>query len=548
MTVAELLVKCLETEGVRYVFGVPGEETEELLFAFENSPITFVPCRHEQGAAFIANVWGRLTGRVGVCLATLGPGATNLVTGIADANLDKAPAIAITAQGGLTRLHQESHQRLDIISMFKAITKWNAVINSPGVVSEIVRKAVKLAEYEKPGVTHIELPEDVAKEEVALDQKPIPPLRTPRARADDNVLDRAISFLREAKRPLIVVGNGAVREDASGPLRALSSIHGIPVVSTFMGKGIVSDKSEQSLMTMGLGFRDYVNEAVDTSDLILTVGYDIVEYPPHRWNPEAAKRILHFDFTPADVYRHYNPVVEVIGELAAGLASLDRKLAAAKIFFDREWYGCIRRRIIDDIVSYRNEDGRFTIPGTLNVIRRILADDGVLISDVGSHKLWISRNFPTYCPNGCIVSNGLASMGIALPGGIAAALINPGRQVVAAMGDGGFLMNSQELETAKRLGVGFTAVIFNDNDYGLISWKQKQSRGRSISTRITNPDFKSYAESFGIKGYKPETVTELEDHLATAITSRELAVVEVAVDSQVNQHLVSKLQSFWQGR
>ena len=336
MNVAELLIKCLETEGVRYVFGVPGEENEELLFALEESPIQFVPCRHEQGAAFIANVWGRITGRVGVCLSTLGPGATNLITGVADANLDKAPMIAITAQGGLSRMHQESHQRLDIVSIFRAITKWNSAIGSPRVVSEVVRKAVKLAEYEKPGATHIELSEDVAKEQVDPNQRPIAPLRAPRPNPDSNSLDRAVSFLREAKRPLIIVGNGAIRDDASEPLRALSSTYGIPVVSTFMGKGIVSDKSEQSLMTMGLGFRDYVNEAVQTADLILSVGYDIVEYPPHRWNPEATKRILHFDYMPADVYRHYNPMVEMIGSLSAGLACLDSRLRSIRVAFDRE--------------------------------------------------------------------------------------------------------------------------------------------------------------------------------------------------------------------
>jgi acetolactate synthase-1/2/3 large subunit len=548
MNVTELLVKCLETEGVRYVFGVPGEETEELLFALEDSPITFVPCRHEQGAAFIANVWGRLTGRVGVCLSTLGPGATNLITGVADANLDKAPVVAITAQGGLSRMHQESHQRLDILSMFKAITKWNSAIGSPRVVSEVVRKAVKLAEYEKPGATHIELSEDVAAEVVDTNQRPIAPIRAPRPNPDNDTIDRAVSFLREAKRPLVIVGNGAIRDNASEPLRALSSTHGIPVVSTFMGKGIVSDRSEQSLMTMGLGFRDFVMEAIQAADLILTAGYDIVEYPPHRWNPDATKRILHFDTMPADVYRHYNPLVEVIGSLSSGLASLDRKLTASGEVFDREWYGTTWQRIRDDIDGYRNEHARFTIPGTLNVLRRIMEDDGILISDVGSHKLWISRNFPTYRPNGCIVSNGLASMGIALPGAIAAKLIDPARQVVAAMGDGGFLMNSQELETAKRLGVGFTALIFNDNDYGLISWKQKQSRGRSTSTRLSNPDFRAYAESFGIRGYRPRTSGELEDQLSAAVTLNELAVIEVPVDARVNQDLISKLQMFWDSR
>ena len=548
MNVAELLVKCLETEGVRYIFGVPGEETEELLFALEDSPIAFVPCRHEQGAAFIANVWGRLTGRAGVCLSTLGPGATNLITGVADANLDKAPLVAITAQGGLSRLHQESHQRLDILSMFKSITKWNAAIGSPRVISEVVRKAVKLAEYEKPGATHIELSEDVARELVDTSQRPIPALRAPRSNPDTDTLDRAVSFIREAKRPLIIVGNGAIRDGASEPLRAFSSTHGIPVVATFMGKGIVSDRSDQSLMTMGLGFRDYVNEAVQGADLIITAGYDIVEYPPHRWNPDANKRILHFDQVPADVYRHYNPLVEVVGSISSGVAFVDHKLSAIGAMFDRDWYSDIRRRIHEDINSYRNDRERFTIPGTLNALRRIMEDDGILISDVGSHKLWISRNYPTYRPNGCIISNGLASMGIALPGAIAAKLIDPARQVVAAMGDGGFLMNSQELETAKRLGAGFTALIFNDNDYGLISWKQTQSKGRSTSTRLTNPDFRAYAESFGIKGYRPQTAWELEDQLSAAVTSNELSVIEVPVDPQVNQDLVTKLQMYWDSR
>lgn len=544
MTAAELFVKCLENEGVSHVFGVPGEENEDLLFALADSPIEFVPCRHEQGAAFIANVWGRLTGKAGVCLATLGPGATNLITAVADAHLDKAPVVAITAQGGLTRLHHESHQQIDIVNMFRPITKWNVSVTSPVIVSEVVRKAFKLAEMEKPGAVHIELPENVADLEVAAE--PIEPKRVRRPGADYRAVDGTIELLRAAERPLVLAGNGAIRKLASKHLRIFVETHGLPVASTFMGKGAVSDHAEQSLLAIGLGFKDYVIEAVEQSDLVLTVGYDIAEYAPDRWNPKGDKSIVHIDFNAAEVYQNYNPDVEVVGDISAALWELNRRLAEEDLGFDTEWYAPVRRRILDDIAGYSMEDGTpFTLPGALNVIRETLADDGLLISDVGSHKMWICRNFPTYCPGGCIVSNGLASMGIALPGGIAAALVDPKRQVVAAMGDGGFLMNAQELETAKRLGVGFTVVVFNDNDYGLISWKQHQSRGRSVSTRIGNPDIVAFAESFGIAGYRPESVSELRQVLGSTIGSGELAVVEVPIDARVNNELVEKLRRYF---
>ena len=546
MKVSDLFVKCLENEGVRYVFGVPGEENEDLLFSMENSFIQFVPTRHEQGAAFIANVWGRLTGRAGVCLATLGPGATNLVTGVADANLDKAPVVAITGQGGLTRLHHESHQYLDIVSMFKPITKWNVAISSPDVVTEVVRKAFKVAEYEKPGATHIELSEDVAKQKAQIKLKPISPKRVRRPSPDYKAMNRTIELLKGARRPLIIAGNGAIRKLASKHLTQFVRKHKIPVACTFMGKGAISDRMEQSLLSIGLGFKDYVMEAVETADLILTIGYDVAEYAPQMWNPTGEKKIIHIDFAPAEAYAHYDPEVEVVGDVSGALWELNSNLSNEELEFDVKWYKPIRRRIIEDIRSYELRDGEaFTIPGALNIIREILDDDGLLISDVGSHKMWIARNFPTCCPNGCIISNGLASMGISLPGAIAASLIDPQRQIVAAMGDGGFLMNSQELETAKRLGVGFTAVIFNDNDYGLISWKQSMSRGRSVSTRIDNPDFKAYAESFGINGYRPQSLTELKEQLRTAITSRELCVVEVPVDPRVNNALIEKLNKYW---
>ena len=540
MKVSDLVVKCLENEGVRYVFGVPGEENEDLLFSLESSSIIFVPTRHEQGAAFMADVWGRLTGKAGVCLATLGPGATNLITGVADAFLDKSPLVAITGQAGLGRLQRESHQYLDVVNLFHPITKWNGSIGTPQVVAEMVRKAFKVAESEKPGAAHLELPEDVAKLEST--QQPLRSVRVRRPDPDRKALTDAASLLAASKKPLIIAGNGAIRKLASSQLRALVEAYRIPVVNTFMGQGAISDASPQSLFTIGLGFRDIVMDAVDQADVVITVGYDIAEYAPRCWNPHGTKRIIHIDFTPAEVYTHYQPLVELVADISAILRELHRELKRLSCRFDASWYAPIRRRIIDDIASYDLKDGEpFTVPGTLNILRTLMGDDDLLISDVGSHKIWIARNFPVNCPNGCLISNGLASMGIALPGAVAAALHDPQRRIVAAMGDGGFLMNSQELETAQRLGVAFTVLIFNDNDYGLISWKQQMNRGHATGTRLTNPDFKAYAESFGITGYQPKTLAELKQHLAEALSSKKLCVVEVPVDQRVNYELVQRL-------
>ncbi len=546
MKVTDLFVKCLENEGVKYIFGVPGEENEDFLFSLEGSSIQFIPCRHEQGAAFMANVWGRITGRAGVCLATLGPGATNLITGVADANLDKAPLVALTAQGGITRMHQESHQYIDIVHMFGPITKWNSAISSPEVVSEVVRKAFRAAQAEKPGATHIELSEDLAAGEVVHKVTPIPARRVRRPAPDYKAINSTIELLESAKRPLIIAGNGAIRKLASKHLTAFVERHGIPVTTTFMGKGALSDDSPLSLGSIGLGFvRDYVMEAVDQADLILTVGYDIAEFQPEKWNPDG-KKVVHIDFIPAEVYAHYEVDVEVVGDISGTIWDLDQKLSDRDLSFDRQWFTPIRERIQRFRQRCVLEDGQpFTVPGALHEIRQVLDPCGLLISDVGSHKMWVGRNFPTLCPNGCIISNGLASMGIALPGAVAASLADPGRQVVAVMGDGGFMMNSQELETAKRLGVGCTIIIFNDNDYGLISWKQKLSRGRSIFTRLGNPDFKAFVESFGITAYRPENLAELRETLRETIPSGELSVVEIPVDPSINMKLVENLNSYW---
>ncbi len=614
MTVAELFVQCLEKEEVSHIFGVPGEENESLLFALEKSSITFVPCRHEQAAAFIADVFGRLTGKAGVCMGTLGPGATNLITGVADAHLDKAPLVAITAQGGLDRLHHESHQKIDIVNMFRPITKWNGSVTSQEVVAEMVCKAFREAEQEKPGATHIELSEDVADLEVDPSMKPMEPKRPRRPASDYKALLRSVELIGKAERPLILAGNGAIRKLASKHLTEFAERHEIPVASTFMGKGALSDRSDFSLGAIGLGFRDYIAEAFEEADLIITVGYDIAEYPPEKWNQGRTKQIIHIDFDPAEVYAEYDPDVEVVGDISAALWELNRthspkhsqqrgnsdepasshwhdtpqKLGTSshrsgtshqsgtsqkpgtsqqsgishqfgssgrddestgdELFrsMEKGWFEPVRDRIRKDLESSRPaDDDVLTVPGSLHVIRKVMEDDGLLISDVGTHKMWIARNYPTYCPNGCLISNGLASMGIALPGAIAAALHQPDRQIVAAMGDGGFMMNAQDLETARRLDVAFTAIVFNDNDYGLISWKQQLSRQHSVSTQIGNPDFPAFARSFGVEGHRAESTEHFERLLRRSMEQRKLTVIEVPISTHVNNDLVERLTSYW---
>ncbi len=548
MTVAELFVQCLKNEGIRYIFGVPGEENQDLLLALADAEdIEFIPCRHEQGAAFIANVWGRLTGKAGVCLGTLGPGATNLLTGVADANLDKAPLIAITGQGGLTRLHHESHQNIDVVQMFGPITKWNTAVKAPQVVPEVIRKAFKVAETEKPGATHIELSEDVAKLEVSASLKPLDCGIVGRTAPDPESISASFRLIEQAKKPMIIAGNGAIRNGASEELTQLVKDTKLPIVSTFMGKGAVSDRMPQSLFSIGLGLKDYVMEAVERADLVLTVGYDIAEYSPDEWNPNRDKTIIHIDFEPAEVYDSYIPKVEIVGDIAKTISQLNKKICDGGLFDNsKEWYKPIRQRIEEDIHNYSLTEGdSFTVPGVINLVREILPDDGLVISDVGAHKMWIARNFPTYSANGCIISNGLASMGIALPGGIAASMIDPNRPVVAMMGDGGALMNIQELETAYRLGVHSTFIVFNDNDYGLIKWKQEMSKGRNAYTELGNPDFKKLAESFGIEGHKPTSVSELKSILEETIPSKKLTLIEIPVDAGVNEELVEKLESYW---
>ena len=526
MKVSDLLVECLEREGVEHVFGLPGEEMEDLLFSLRDSSITFVPVRHEQGAAFMADVHGRLTGDAGVCLATLGPGATNLLTGVADAHLDKSPLVAITAQGGLERLHQESHQAIDVLRTFASVTKWNTQLDSPDIVHESARKAFKVAQHEKPGATHLELPEDVAAAETAT--RPMEPGgRVPFAAPNPDTLDRVEELLRASHRPILLAGNGTVRTDAAGKLRELVETTDVPVVSTYMGKGAVSDADEHSLMTLGSGSNDEPARAFAASDLVLAVGYDIAEHDPQAWRDEDVP-VVHVDSEPAEVYEAYDPDVEVVADIERTLERLLDRCRDAGLSFDADWYRSFRAGVVSDVERGRLEGPPFTVRSVLPVLRDVMAADDVLVSDVGSHKMAIAANFPTYEPNTCIISNGFASMGIAVPGGVAADLAVDAN-VVAATGDGGFLMNAAELETATRTGCSFTVVVFADDDYGLISEKQAAHTGESFGTELTNPDFVAFAESFGIDSYSPDSPAALEGALQSAVGGP-MSLVEVPVE------------------
>jgi acetolactate synthase-1/2/3 large subunit len=539
MRVADLLVKCLENEGVEYVFGVPGEEMLDILDAIVDSHIKFIPTRHEQGAAFIADAIGRLTGRAGVAISTLGPGALNLATGIADANLDHSPLIAITGQIGLEATHKESHQYIDTAEIFRPITKWSTRIDTPSITSEVVRRAFKMAEVEKPGACHIEVPEDIADQDVEgqplLRQSAVPQIPRPEA------VRLAANLINRARNPIMLSGNGVIRGRASGELRAFAEGTGIAVANTFMGKGAISSRSNLSLSTIGLQARDHISCGFDRADLVIAVGYDLVEYAPSRWNPDRDKTIVHLDFTPSEVDAHYVPTADVVGDIATSLRELQQLVDHRP---ESDYLQRLREYVVDDIESHADDRSFPVVPQKLIYdLRAALDDNDILISDVGAHKLWISRMYPTYEPNTVLISNGLAAMGFALPAAIAAKLVHPERKVIAACGDGGFLMNSQELETAVRLRLPIVVVIFNDSAYGLIRWKQLGKYKREHGVSFGNPDFVKFAESFGARGYRPQTASEVLPAIREAVHQDLPAIVDVRVDYSENIKLSERLGS-----
>ncbi|MEO8469619.1 MAG: acetolactate synthase large subunit, partial [Chloroflexota bacterium] len=491
-TAAHLLVECLEAEGCEYVFSVPGEETMDILDALAGTDkIRHITTRHEQGAAFMADVYGRLTGKASVAMATLGPGATNLLTGIADAFLDRAPMVAITGQASSDKLHKEAHQVIDIVRMFRPVTKWNTRVERVDAIPEIVRKAFRVATLEKPGPTHIELPENLAamEPESGSGTQPIPPGRIYFPEPTDGAIEHAATLIAGSSRPIILAGNGVLRQHGSEALRALAKGLHVPVAATFMGKGAIDDRSHLSLMAVGLQARDHVLAGFDRADLVICIGYDLVEYGPAHWNPAGAKRIIHIDTQPAEIDTAYRPTVELVGAIdltlerllasvlprGVGGRSASERHASKEIVANTD----LRTALLADLVACESDQGFPIKPQrAIHEMRRAMGPNDIVVSDVGAHKVWVSRLYQAYEPNTVIISNGFAAMGISVPGAIAAKLVHPDRKVIALCGDGGFLMNSQELETAKRIGTNIVVVVWRDDGYGLIDWKQRNEFGR----------------------------------------------------------------------
>ncbi len=538
---SDVFVKCLEAEGVKRVFGVPGEENADLMLSLQESSIEFVLTRHEQGAAFMAEVHGRLTGEVGVCLGTLGPGSTNLMTGVADGNMDRAPVLVITGQAAITRQHKESHQVMNVVDMFRPITKWSTAVLSPDNIPEIVRKAVKLATTEKPGAVHIELAEDIAGQET--DAAPLPVVSTRRPAPDAIALDDAWAAIGRAKRPLIIAGNGAIRTRASAALRDFCDLTGIGVLMTFMAKGAVDLNDPHCLFTIGMGQRDFPIPVVENADLILTIGYDMVEYPPENWNGDGSQTIVHIDFLPAEVDSHYVPQIEVIGDLALAIQGLTARAKAADFAFDLSAQRALRETMQKEFAECRDDCGGAPIrpQKVISDVREVLAPDDILICGVGAHKMWVARNYQAHAPGTCLISNGFCSMGMPLPGVISAALSCPDCRALGLAGDGDFLMNVQEMETARRLNANVTMMIWEDHGYGLIEWKQQQEFGTHTDLRFGNPDWLLLAQSFGWHGQRCENAATLKDQLQTALDHDGPSLIVVPIDYDENMKLTERL-------
>jgi acetolactate synthase I/II/III large subunit len=549
MKASDLFVKCLETEGVEYIFGLPGEETNDLMMSLlDSKKIKFILVRHEQGAAFMADVYGRITQKVGVCLSTLGPGATNLTTGVANANMDRSPILAITGQTDTHLLHKESHQNMDVVTMFKPITKWNWSIRNADSIPEIIRSAFKISLEEKAGAVHLVLPHDIAKEK--SDIKPIRAHELSRTRPTSKLVKMAAKMISEAERPLLLIGNGVIRGNASFCLRRFVEKTGICSMNTFMAKGVISDKSERHLQTIGIKEADHAQIAMKEADLVVAIGYDLVEYSPKNWNGDLKKKIVHIDFTHAEVDTYYPPTLEIAADIEYTIDAILEELEKEKKEnpdldkFPRYEIPDLFKKIKQEIVL-RNKrfSNDFSYPikpeKLLLDVRNALEENDIVISDVGAHKLWISKVYSTFSPNTCLITNGFCSMGFAIPGAIAAQLARPNQKVVAMCGDGGFLMNVQEIETAVRLKLPIIIIVWCDCDFGMISLKQIDEFGKSAFTRFNNPNFVTLAQSFGAIGYDVKSTSKFCNILKKAKESNDVPVIiSVSVDYSRNRILL----------
>lgn len=538
--VAELVVRCLEAEGVTHVFGIPGEENIRFVDALSRSAIRYVLVRHEQAGSFMAEVFGRITGKAGVCSATLGPGAINLLLGVADATTNSTPVVALSAQVARSRSFKESHQNIDLVSMFAPATKWAALVPSGDAVPEMIRKAFKLAQTERPGAVYLAFPEDVEDERTTPDASPLR-VNVPRPEEPSPTqLQRAVALMRRVTNPVVLAGHGAARAGASDALLRFTEALGVPVATTFHGKGVLADDHPHALGTVGFMHHDYANFGFDRADLIVTVGFELQEFDPVRINPSGDKSIIHIHRFPAEVDRHYDVDVGLEGDISRTLDALSAGVGRrfGPPIGDEQIRTLLRKELEDG-----SRDDRFPLAPARVVAdtRAALGREDIVLVDTGALKMWMARLYPTYAPNTCLMSNGLSTMAWSVPGGVGAKIARPDAKVIAATGDGGFLMNSQEIETALRLGLPFVILVWVDNEYGLISWEMDLELGRHTNTTFSNPDFVKYAESFGARGYQIQAAEELLPVLKSALADDTVSVVSCPVDYSANLQLTDKL-------
>ncbi|MCC4767350.1 acetolactate synthase large subunit [Methanosarcina sp. DH1] len=534
MKASDLFVAQLEEEGVEYIFGLPGEENLDLLESLRTSRIKLIITRHEQAAAFMAATYGRLTGKPGVCFSTLGPGATNLVTGVAQAQLIGAPLISISGQKSLTDNWQARFQLVNTVRMMEPLCKKAVSITDPGMIPTVIRNAFKHAEADRPGAIHIELPEDVAEEETEATVQKRSEIKIPHP--DPEAVKRAATMICEAKNPLIIVSSGANRKAITEELENFVEQTGIYLVHTQMGKGVVPDDCSYSLFATGIHARDYVNCGIDGADLIITIGYDIVEYPPYLWNGTLDKQIINIDFVESVPDRYFNPTVEVIGDIASSIRELAASIPEKREFpiFEHT------RNFIEEKINAVARKSYPPVPqAVVKSVRKALGREDIITLDNGIYKLWFARLYKTYAPNTVLLDNALATMGAGLPSGITAKLLHPERRVLAICGDGGFMMNCQELETAIRYGIPVVVLILNDNGFGFIKWKQKKMHFEDFGLDYGNPDFSLFARSFGAVGIRIKEDDDLAEVLEKAFALNKVAVIECPIDYSVNYETFS---------
>jgi len=535
---SDLMVKALENEGVETIFGIPGEENLDLLESLRTSSIQLVITRHEQGAGFMAATVGRLTGKIGVCLATLGPGASNFVTAAAYAQLGAMPMMMITGQKPIKKSKQARFQIIDVVEMMGPVTKYaRQIVHGPNIPSA-VREAIRLAEEERPGAVHLELPEDIAEEPVA-EPFLFEPKAARRPAAEAKAIAQAVEMIEQAQHPLLLVGAGANRKRTSNMLKQFVELTGVPFICTQMGKGVIDERHPRYMGTAALSDNDSVHDATAAADLIINVGHDVIEKPPFFMSEDGFK-VLHISFASASVDAIYFPQLEVVGDIANAIWQINESIRV-QTHWDFSTFRTVQQQVEEHTTEKSNDPSFPLIPQRIVAdVRKAMPDDGIICLDNGMYKIWFARNYKAYQPNTILLDNALATMGAGLPSALGASFVYPERKIVAVCGDGGFMMNSQELETAVRMERDVTTLILRDDSYGMIRWKQGDAGFKDWGLEFGNPDFVAYAESYGAKGFRVEKADDLLEMLTSCLDAGGVNVIEVPIDYAENANLTRR--------